>query len=73
MMAASLTPDSMRKPVKGNKVKGRIPDIVIPSLLCTARKERDSRQWWHMPLNPALRRQSQVDLCEFKASLVYKS
>ena len=25
-----------------------------------------------MPLIPALRRQRQVDLCEFKASLVYK-
>ena len=27
--------------------------------------------WWHMPLIPALGRQRQVDLCEFKASLVY--
>ena len=25
--------------------------------------------WWHMPLIPALRRQKQMDLCEFKASL----
>jgi hypothetical protein len=25
-----------------------------------------------MPLNPALRRQRQVDLCEFKVSLVYR-
>ena len=29
-----------------------------------------SRQWWHTPLIPALGRQ--VDLCEFKMSLVYK-
>jgi hypothetical protein len=30
-----------------------------------------SREWWHLPLIPPLRRQSQVDLCEFEASLVY--
>ena len=29
--------------------------------------------WWHTPLIPALGRQRQVDLCEFEASLVYKS
>ena len=29
--------------------------------------------WWCTPLIPALGRQRQVDLCEFKASLVYKS
>ena len=28
-------------------------------------------QAWCTPLSPALRRQRQVDLCEFKASLVY--
>jgi hypothetical protein len=26
--------------------------------------------WWHTPLTPAFRRQRQVDLCNFKASLV---
>nr|XP_048293660.1 complex III assembly factor LYRM7 isoform X1 [Myodes glareolus] len=29
-------------------------------------------QWWSMPLIPALGRQRQVDLCEFKTSLVYR-
>jgi hypothetical protein len=28
--------------------------------------------WWHMPLVLALRRQKQMDLCEFQAILVYK-
>ena len=32
-------------------------------------KNYEARQWWRMP---ALGRQSQVDLCEFKVSLVYK-
>ena len=30
-------------------------------------------QWWFKPLIPKLKRQRQVDLCEFEASLVYKS
>jgi hypothetical protein len=28
-------------------------------------------RWWRRPLIPALGRQRQVKLCEFKASLVY--
>jgi hypothetical protein len=28
--------------------------------------------WWCTPLIPALRRQKQADLCEFKASMVYR-
>ena len=32
-----------------------------------------AEQWWCTPLIPALGRQRQVDLCEFEASLVYKS
>ena len=29
-------------------------------------------QWWYAPLIPALRRQRQGDLCEFKTNLVYR-
>jgi hypothetical protein len=29
--------------------------------------------WWHRSLIPALGRQRQSDLCEFKASLVYRA
>ena len=32
----------------------------------------EARQWFLIPLIPALGRQRQVDLSEFKASLVYK-
>ena len=32
-----------------------------------------SEAWWYVPLIPALGRQTQADLCEFKASLVYKA
>jgi hypothetical protein len=28
--------------------------------------------WWCTPLVPALGKQSQVDLCEFEASLIYE-
>ena len=31
----------------------------------------EGQQWWHMPLVPELWRLRQMDLCEFKASLVY--
>ena len=33
---------------------------------------KKKRAWWCMPLILALRRQRQVGLCEFKASLVYR-
>jgi len=29
--------------------------------------------WWHMTLVPAFRRQRQMDLCEFGASLFYRA
>ena len=40
----------------------------LPTL---SRKAELAWQWWRSPLIPALRRQRQVELCEFKASLVY--
>jgi hypothetical protein len=30
-----------------------------------------ARWWWFFPLIPTLRKQKQVDLCEFEASLIY--
>jgi len=35
-------------------------------------KKGEDRAWWFRPLTLALRRQRQVNLCEFKASLVYR-
>ena len=40
-------------------------------VVCGHQEECQGR-WWCTPLIPALRRQRQVDLCEFKANLVYK-
>lgn len=42
--------------------------IVKPGL----KKPKVDGWWWHTPLIPRLRRQRQVYLCEFKASLVYR-
>ena len=35
------------------------------------KKPHSGRLWWPTALIPAFRRQRQVDLCEFKANLVY--
>jgi hypothetical protein len=36
------------------------------------KNQETAGQWWQTPLVPALRQQKQVDLCEFKANLIYK-
>jgi hypothetical protein len=36
------------------------------------KKRGIARQWWHKPLIPVLGRQTQTNLCEFKASQVYR-
>lgn len=44
-----------------------------PFLLTCSRIQKKSFlswTWWHTPLIPSLRKQSQADFCEFKASLV---
>lgn len=33
----------------------------------------DTVHWWHIPSIPALKRQRQTDLCEFKSNLVYRT
>lgn len=35
-------------------------------------KRFEASWWWNMSLIPAHRRQSQADLCEFKANLLYE-
>ena len=48
-----------------------LPHSLVKSL--QVRKEAQIGQWWHTPLIPALGRQRQLDLCEFKASLVFRA
>lgn len=35
------------------------------------KKKKQGRVWWHTALIPALRKQGQVDRCEFETKLVY--
>jgi hypothetical protein len=42
-----------------------------PTFLLSSKNNIAVCAWWHMPLVPALKRQRQVDLSEFRASLVY--
>ena len=48
-------------------------NFVFRMLIAVIGKKITAGQWWCTPLIPALRRQKQVDLCEFKAILVDKS
>lgn len=43
-----------------------------PEVVMTERR-KEAGQWWYRSLVSALRRQSQADLCDFKASLVYRA
>jgi hypothetical protein len=40
-------------------VNSAIPGLVV---LGSIRKQAEARQWWHMPLIPALGRQTQADI-----------
>ena len=46
-----------------------IAEPAFSGAILARQEQRVARQWWHTHLIPALGRQ--VDLCEFKASLVY--
>jgi hypothetical protein len=72
---------------KGTRTESRLEHILLPGYTDTCQTVRKihtdtllaydfkyciiSWAWWCMPLITALRRQRQVELCEFKASLVY--
>ena len=46
--------------------------VVRSSIEVNSSKKGFTGLWWSMPLIPALGRQRQVDLCEFKSNLVYR-
>ena len=56
----------------GNVIKISLPGSTEPEK-CMHLKRDDGLAWWHTPLIPALGRQRQVDSCEFKTSLVYRT
>jgi hypothetical protein len=56
--------DSSKSPSQQRERMGRITDSETPT---------SARQRWHMPLIPALGRQRQAEICQCKASLVYKA
>ena len=59
-----------RKEVRAKEYTSYMYDVVKKQ---TLKNKLKAGQWWRTPLTPALGRQRQVDLCEFKDSLVYKS
>ena len=50
-----------------------LDESLFPVLVLPLKVPVRAGHWWHMLLIPALRRQRQVDLCEFEAKLVYKN
>jgi hypothetical protein len=46
--------------------------LPLPPRCCDLRNVTVSRQWWCVPLIPALEMQKQVDFCELRTSLVYR-
>ena len=42
--------------------------ILLALVYYLLKKQKVARQWWHTPLILAVRRQRQVNLCEFKAN-----
>jgi hypothetical protein len=49
------------KAVLTQKYKEKDNDLILRPLQSLLSKKKKSRQWWHMPLIPALGRQRQAD------------
>ena len=66
--AKKKTEGQERKETREKQSKGREGPGLVDL------KDWQGRQaWWYTPFIPALKRWRQVDLCEFKASLVYRA